>query len=330
MARRPPKYSREARFRQEVKQALDDLKDARRKLREAERAALRNAPIRPSITNTEYRQMLRLLKKFGTYEPLATDLTPSRKRSLRNRWHELEGLFETSVFAPNLGIAPKSKKRVVRDLRKNYPNTDKKRRAQRVTKKGIFKPVGQRQIGSVREKQTFEGRSESVVASPNIGTLRYNRELDVWEVEVRRKTRDGLYIKERTPIAGPEVLDAKREKLRRHLSKLPPLGRNQRYRFFMNGNPPNASSQVFRTMDELFRYAAHYRKDDQARAAFLNEITIGIVQKGRIVTRMVGRPGTRRRQSVKDNYTTVVSGFRGSNYHDVDPDDFAYDMEDDE
>lgn len=338
MARRPPKYKQEARFRQEVKQGLDDLKQARRTLREAEKLALSGKPQRfkafAKVTNADYRKMLRLEKKFGLYDPLATELTPARKRQIRKHWGELEYLFENSTFAPfPVGIAKKSKSRVARDLRRNYPNPPGEEqyfapgviapiRKQRVTKRGIFKPISERQIGAVRGTQSFGGESECVVTTPNVGTLKYDRESDSWVVEVRRKTKSGLYAKEIQYIAGPEVLEMKREKIIRRFEKMPKPKRNQRLRFLIGSNE---SRITFRNMDQLFRYAARYRKDDQARATFLNELVIEVVQKGTARTKYRGRG--KRRQKVRDYYHPVT-GFRGSNYHEVDPSDFMDEWED--
>lgn len=344
MARRPPKYRQEQRFRQEVKRGLDDVKSARKVLRDAEKAALSGRPKRfkpfAKLTNADYRRLLSVEKKFGLADRvMATDLTPSKKRTIRKHWRELEYLFENSTFVPYpVGIAPKSKKRVQRDVRRFFPNPPGEeqyhapgvvapKRKQRVTRKGVFKPTGQRQIGAKRGTQSFGGESERVVVEPNIGTLKYDRETDTWAIEVRRKTREGLYVKELNYIAGPEVLEAKQERLRRRFEGMPKPKRNQRLRFFMNGNPPNASSKTFRNMEELFRFAAHYRKDDQARASFLQEITIAVVQQGAVQYRAVGKRGHKKK--IKDRWH-VVSGFRGSNYHEVDPDDFMIEMEDDD
>jgi hypothetical protein len=323
MARRPPKYKQEARFRQEVKQGLDKLKDARRILREAERQTLRNKPPRfGKIPNADYRRMLQLEKKFGVYEPTDTDLTPARKRAIRQRWNELEYLFENSTFTPfPVGMPKPTKRKVARELRRAFPNEVTEEqfqpiRKQRVTKRGLFKPTGARQIGSIRQTQKTGDRTESVVVEPNVGTLKYDRETGTWAIEVRRKTKQGLYVKEINYIAGPEIEDAKFERLVRRFEKMPKPKRNQRLRFFMPGNPPNASGKVFRTMQELRNFLQHYRKDAQARASFMNEITIAVVQKG---------GGTK-----SDPWREVVSGFRGSNYHEIDPDDFMEEMEDDD
>jgi hypothetical protein len=320
------KSSRKRRLEQELKQGLDELAAARRILEKAEEEAMEGFFLKPRtfqrITDKDYRTMMRLTKRFGLYEPTATTLTPARKRAIRQHFAQLEDLTKNAVFAEYpQGASKKTRNTINRELRKAYPRAPAARAyfsgeevaprgRQLTTKRGIWLPKSERQL------------------SAPVGTLKYDRDTKTWAVQVSRKTKSGLMAQELRYIAGSDVLERKQALMQRRFDRMQPMKRNQRLRFIIG---KNESRRTFRNMDELFRYASRYRRDDQARATFLNELIIEVVEKGRPVTK---RRGTgKRARSVKDPWSVHVRGFRASNMHELGPDvirDLVEEMEDED
>jgi hypothetical protein len=313
LARSKSQYSRQRRLEQELKQGLDDLRQTREILRDAEQRAMEGHYFRgrpfARITDADYKRMLKLEQTLGVYEPKSRDLSVSRKRAIRQHWIQLEHLMKDAVFAqyPS-GASAKTKRQIKANLRKSYPKAPAAsayfsgqavapKGKQMATKKGIWLPKSPRQI------------------TAPIGTLMYDKDTGLYAVKVRKKTKSGLYAQELRYIAGSEVLELKQKKLQKRFEKIGPLKRNQRLRFLIG---KNESRRTFRNMDELFRYAARYRRDDQARATFLNELIIEVVSKGPNVYKHRGQG--KRRRLVKDPWTVRERAFRASNYHELSPD----------
>jgi hypothetical protein len=322
LARRRTLYSRQRALEQELKKGLADLKSTRSTLKEAEERAMEGFYLKPKafakISDADYRRMARLEKRLGIYEPTGKVLTPSRKRAIRAHWVELENLSKDAVFAEYpAGASPKRKKEIARDLRRAYP---------KVTEDVYGQPTTRAKGGKATKRGIFLPKSERQISAP-VGRLQFDRDTGVWAVQVRKKNKEGLYVAEMRYIAGSDVLDKKRDKLQRRFEKTGKLRRNQRLRFIIG---KNESRRTFRNMQELFKYAARYRRDDQARATFLNELIIEVVEKGEPRFKHVGKG--KRARTVKDPWTKRSSAFRASNYHEVDPDIIAdmTDYEDDE
>ncbi len=272
------------------------------------------------IPDADYRRMLRLEKRLGIYEPTGKQLTASRKRSIRRHWQELEHLTKDAVFAeyPS-GASPKRKKEIAREVRKAYP---------KVSEDIFGQPTTRAKGGKATKRGVFIPKSERQISAP-VGRLKFDRDTGVWAVQVRKKNKEGLFVSEMRYIAGSDVLDKKQAKLQKRFEKVGKLKRNQRLRFIIG---KNESRRTFRNMGELFKYAARYRRDDQARATFLNELIIEVVEKGEPRFKHVGKG--KRARTVKDPWTKRSRAFRASNYHEVDPDIIAdmtdYEDEDEE
>lgn len=313
MARRRSSLSRKKLLEQALKKGLDDLKSTRATLKEAERLATEGVSYRGAalkkIPAVDYRRMLSLEKKFGLYDPTGSELTPSRKRSIRQHFIQLEHLVKESVFAEfPQGSSAKKKREIIGDLRKAYPTAPasssyfsgakvRPRRRQLASKKGIWLPKAARQI------------------SAPIGQLKYDKDAGVYAVQVTKKTKSGLLASEMRYIAGSDILEKKQDRLQRRFDRLRPLRKNQRLRFIIGRNE---SRRTFRTMRELFKYAENYRSDAQARATFLNELLIEVVEKGTPRKKWVGRRNNRK--LVSDPWSKRSDVFRASNLRSVDPD----------
>lgn len=288
--------SRKKQLEQDLKQGLVDLKNTRETLREAEERALEGYYPKWSafrkIPAADYQRMMKLEKKFGLYNPTTSKLTTSRKRAIREHWQQLESLMKNAVFAEYpRSASPKTKETIKKQLRRSYPN------ARKPTKKGLWLPKSERQI------------------TAPIGQLKYDKDTGLYGIEVQKKTKKGYYAREFRYIADSNVLEIKQGKLQKHLDRKVKLGKNQRLRFIIGRNE---SRRVFRNMKELFDYASLYRRDDQARATFLNELLIEVVSKGPSRKRYMGRKNNR--QLVSDPWTIRHSVFRADNYRETNAD----------
>jgi len=324
MASRRNRYSRVRALEQELREGLRDLSAARKTL-EQWNDALQRVPetvedftppeldrikrIRvklAKIPNSDYRKMQSLLSRFGVYEPKTRKITPAKKATIRKRWEAFEDLQKSAAFAEYPpGTSAKTKARIKRDARKAYPAQFTTARefpetellGKAITsKKGVWLPRAQRQINEP------------------VGRLVYDRDMDAWALVVRKPTKSGLTAVERRYIAQSDVLDKKQKQIERRFNRMRPLKRNERLRFIIG---KNESRRTFRNMSELFRYAQRYRKDDRARATFLNELVIEYVAKG--PAEYVWRGKGKKQHKAKNVWTKRVEGFRASNYHSVNP-----------
>lgn len=300
MARRATNASsRKKLLEQELKKGLEALKSTRSTLNSAARDALTGKWRKPPpIPTQDYKRMMALEKKFGVYNPKwdkpgkSKTLTPYRKRAIRAHWQKFEGLMQDAVYAefpPN--ATPKTKAEIKRSLKTSYP------KAPKPTKRGLWLPKSERQI------------------TTPIGQIKYDKGTGLYGVQVSKKTKKGFIAREFRYLADSNVLDIKQKQIQRHLDRKIKLGKNQRLRFIIG---QNESRRIFRNVGELFKYAARYRRDDQARATFLNELLIEVVSKGTPRKKYVGRRGNRKQ--VSDPWTKRHEVFRADNLRDTDPD----------
>lgn len=299
MARRPvARLSRKKLLEQELKRGLDDLKSTRETIKIAQKSLegfYYKAPPLKRIPDKDYKRMMRLEKTFGLYAPKSTKLTPARKRQIRQHWTQLEHLAKNAVFAEYpKDMSPKTRKTVARDVKRNYP------KAPKPSARGIWLPKSERQI-----------------ISP-VGTLRFQKETGLYGVQVTKKTKKGYYAQEFRYIADASILEVKQASLQKFMDRKRQLRKNERLRFIIGGN---YSRQIFRNMKDLFAYAANYRRDDQARATFLDQLTIEVVSKGKPRAKWVGTKNNR--FMVKDPWTKHIDAFKASSHRQVHPDIIA-------
>lgn len=266
--------------------------------------------------------MMQLERALGLYGPKGRELTASRKRSIRRHFLELDELARNAVFAEYpRGSSAQARKEIRRNLSVAYPGE---------TEEVFGQPTARKRAGKATKKGVFVPRSEKQIVAP-IGKMQFDRETGLYVVKVRKKTKSGMYAQETRYIAKSDILEKRVDRLQKKFDRMGKLKKNQRLRFLIGRNE---SRRTFRTMRELVNYAKRYRRDPQARATFLDQLTIEIVQKGTPRTRTIGR-GTRRdpRRTVRDPWTVRDKAFRADNFHEVDPDliaDMLEEMGDDE
>jgi hypothetical protein len=314
MARRAKSgRSRKIKLEQDLKQGLKDLKSTREILRDAEQRALEGVSYKPKafgkIPKADYRRMERLTKKFGLYDPKFDKLTPARQKTIRQKFMQLEHLVKNAVFAEYPpGASPKLKAKIKSDVRKAYPTSP----AEQAYYSG--EAVARKSKQSTSKRGIWLPKSERQMTAP-VGQLKYDKKVGVYGVQVSKKTKSGIVATEFRYIAGSDVLEKKQGQLNDRFEKIGGLKKNQRLRFIIGRNE---SRRTFRNMGELFKYAARYRRDDQARATFLNELIIEVVEKGPAEYAWKGT-GKRRRKS-KNVWTNRVSCYRADNNRSVHPD----------